>query len=304
MKLRDFASYLFLAVVWGFSFLVLLRVVRAFGWIGAVSLRAFVAAATLYAVATLTRRKLNFTFGWFPLAVVGATTVAGQLIGLSFATPRIGTAMTAIVVATIPLFSMAIGRLWGIERVTPQRLLGLVLGFAGIVMLVGFPAVVPGKGFALGCGAALFACLAAAFGTSYASHRLHTVGSWETTIGSFLAGGIMTFPLLYFVPVPAWPRPQDYLYLLVLGGVMSATTYAIYFRLVSTVGATTAISVEFAVTAVAVMVGAFLLHEPLSAAQIGGGVFIVGGCAFVLGLFPRRKTPDEPNPTPISGSGA
>jgi len=304
MKLRDLSAYVFLAVVWGFSFLVLLRVVEAFGWIGAVTFRSFVAAAALFAVATLTRRKLNFSIGWFPLAVVGATTVAGQLIGLSYATPRIGTAMTAIVVATIPLFSMAIGRLWGIERVTPRRLLGLLLGFTGIVMLVGFPAVAPGTGFALGCGAVLFACLAAAFGTSYASRRLRGVGSWETTIGSFLAGGIMTFPLLYLVPVPAWPRPQDYLYLLVLGGVMSATTYAIYFHLVATIGATTAISVEFAVTAVAVAVGAFLLHEPLSAAQIGGGVLIVCGCALVLGLVPGRKPPDEPNPTPISGSGA
>ncbi|HTQ83276.1 MAG TPA: EamA family transporter, partial [Pseudolabrys sp.] len=126
MKLKDLAAYVFLAVVWGFSFLVLLRVVEAFGWIGAVTFRSFVAAAALFAVATLTRRKLNFSVGWFPLAVVGATTVAGQLIGLSYATPRIGTAMTAIVVATIPLFSMAIGRLWGIERVTPRRLLGLL----------------------------------------------------------------------------------------------------------------------------------------------------------------------------------
>lgn len=49
-----------------------------------------------------------------PLLVVGDTTVAGQLIGLSYATPRIGTAMSAILVATIPLFSMIIGRLWGV----------------------------------------------------------------------------------------------------------------------------------------------------------------------------------------------
>jgi len=304
MKPKDVASYIFLAVVWGFSFLVLLRVVQAFGWIGAVTLRAFVAAGTLFIAARLTRRKLDFAAGWFPLAVVGATTVAGQLIGLSFATPLIGTAMAAILVATIPLFATAIGRLWGIERVTPARLMGLLLGLAGIVMLVGFPAVTPGKDFALGCGAALFACLSAAFGTNYASARLRGVGAWETTIGSFLAGGIMTLPLLVLVPVPAWPRLQDYAYLLVLGGIMSATTYAIYFRLVATIGPATAISVEFAVTAVAVVVGAFWLREPLSLTQIGGGVLIVCGCALVLGLIPGGRGPGQPHPPAVAGSGA
>jgi drug/metabolite transporter (DMT)-like permease len=104
-----------------------------------------------------------------------------------------------------------------------------------------------------------------------------------------------------FVPVPTWPRPQDYLYLLVLGGIMSATTYAIYFRLVSTIGPTTAISVEFAVTTVAVAVGALLLREPITAVQIGGGVFIICGCALVLGLFSGRRDPGRPNPPPAPG---
>lgn len=131
LQLRDVLAYLFLAVTWGFSFLVLLEVTRAFGWVGAVTFRAFVASTTLLAVATVTGRKLDFGAGWRPLAIVGATTVAGQLIGLSFATPRIGTAMTAILVAAILLFSMIIGRLWGIERIAPRSLLGLTSASSG-----------------------------------------------------------------------------------------------------------------------------------------------------------------------------
>ena len=93
MRLRDLASYLFLAIAWGFSFLLLLKVVAAFGWVGAVTFRCFIAAAILILMARLTRRRLVFPARFMPLAVVGATTVAGQLIGLSYATPRIGTAM-------------------------------------------------------------------------------------------------------------------------------------------------------------------------------------------------------------------
>lgn len=46
MQPRDLAAYMFLAIAWGFSFLVLLKVVHAFGWVGAVSLRALIASGT------------------------------------------------------------------------------------------------------------------------------------------------------------------------------------------------------------------------------------------------------------------
>ncbi|MET9511988.1 EamA family transporter [Streptomyces flavidovirens] len=66
--------------------------------------------------------------------------------------------------------------------------------------------------------------------------------------------------------------------------------YILYFRLVAGVGATKAISVEFAVTAVAVLVGSCLLHERLSAEQLLGTAVIVYSCSLVLGLVPRRRT--------------
>ena len=70
---------------------------------------------------------------------------------------------------------------------------------------------------------------------------------------------------------------------------MSATTYIVYFRLVADIGATRAISVEFAVTVMAVIVGAVVLHERLSAVQLAGGAVIILGCALVLGLVPLPR---------------
>ncbi|MCX8998548.1 DMT family transporter [Rhizobiaceae bacterium BDR2-2] len=290
MRPRDIAVYLFLAIVWGLSFLVLVKAVEAFGWIGAVTLRALMASATLYALARALRRRLDFSLGWKPLFVVGATTVAGQLIGLSYAAPLIGTAMSAILVATIPLFSMIIGAFWGLERINAHRLAGLALGIFGIVLLVGFPAAPVTPAFLFGCAAALFGSFSAAFGSNYASRWLGRAGSWEVTIGAFFFGGLMTFPFLAAVPVPALPHAVDLVWLVVLACGMSALTYVLYFGLVASVGATRAISVEFAVTAVAVAIGALALGEPFSLIQAAGAVVIVAGCAIVLGLFPMARS--------------
>jgi drug/metabolite transporter (DMT)-like permease len=209
---------------------------------------------------------------------------------MSFATPRIGTAMAAIFVGTIPLFSMVIGLVWGLERFTVLGGIGLVLGIVGIVLLVGFPAVPVTPSFVIGCCGSLLGAVSAAFGSNYARRYLRGVGSWEVTAGAFLSGGLLTLPLLVLVPVPTVPRPVDYVYLLLLGGVMSALAYVLFFRLVADLGATRAISVEFVVTAIAVVIGSVLLAERLSLAQLAGALVIVSGCSLVLGLVPLRRS--------------
>lgn len=298
MKPRDLAIYIFLALAWGLSFLVVVKVVDAFGFVAATSIRAFIACGTLFFIAKLTRRRLDFGDGWQPFLVVGATTVAGQLLGLSYATPLIGTAMAAILVASIPLFSMVISQIWGLERMKASGVVGLVLGTAGIVLLVGFPAVPVTSQFVFGCAAALASCFSAAFGSNYASHKLKHTGSWEVTIGSFLFGGLISAPFLFALPVPRVPDMLDILYLLISACIMSATTYVLYFKLVGSIGATKAISVEFAVTVVAVFAGVIVLGEPLSSVQIVGAAVIILGCAMVLGLFPWQRTKVAEVPLP------
>jgi drug/metabolite transporter (DMT)-like permease len=286
---RQVLDYAVLALVWGLSFVLVLQVVKAFGWAGAVAFRALVASAILAALATGTRRRLRFG-RWQPLAVVGATTVAGQLVGLSVATPLIGTAMAAIFVGTIPLFSMVIGHVWQVERVTRSGALGLLLGFAGIVLLVGFPAVPVTAGFVGGCAISLVGAVSAALGSNVARRHLVEVGAREQTIGAFFFGGLFMLPALLVAPVPRTPTARDYLYLVLLAGLCSGMAYVLYFRLVAEVGPTVAISVEFLVTVVAVVTGATFLGERLSLVQLLGGVVIIAGCALVLGLVGRRTT--------------
>ena len=129
--------------------------------------------------------------------------------------------MAAIMVATVPLLSMVIGQAWGVERMTVRGVVGLLLGFGGIVLLVGFPAVPVTDEFVVGCISSLLGSLSAAFGSLFAGHRLKSVGPLEVTSGSFLFGGLLTLPLLLLVPVPAPPQPVDYVHLLTLGCIMS-----------------------------------------------------------------------------------
>ena len=289
MKASDILAYLFLAFAWGLSFLTLLQVVEGFGWVGSVTLRCLIASGTLFVFARLTGRKLTFSNRWAAYSIVGATTVAGQLIGLSFATPIIGTALAAILVATIPLFSIIIAQRWGVERVTVKNVSGIVFGFTGIVMLVGFPAVPLTTEFIFGFVACVLGCVCAAYGSNYVNRFMVGVGSWEITIAAFFIGSLMSAPLFYWVPIPRIPSFIDWTYLFIQAVVMSALTYVTYFKLVRSIGPTKAISVEFLVTVIAVLAGVIILGESLTVLQLFGAAIIIVGCVLVLDMFKKKQ---------------
>jgi len=279
------SEFSILAILWGGSFLLVLRVVDAFDWAGAVSVRALIASFALYLLAKLSKRRLDFSIGPVPFLISGATTVALQLIGLSFAVPRIGTAMTAILVGAIPLYSALIGRLLHIEKLTKIGYFGLALGFLGIVLLVGFPEGSASKEYLTGILVAVIGCISAAFGSNYTKIKMSSVGVWEQVIGAFFYGGLLTAPLLIFVPFHRTPTAFDWFNIIALAVMCSVVCYVIYFKLVSEIGATRAISVEFLVTLVAVLIGALYLHENISLVQVLGGTLVIIGCILILDLF-------------------
>lgn len=285
MKSEITTKFSILALLWGVSFLLLLRVVQAFDWAAAISVRAFIASGSLFLLSLLLRRKLDFSVGAKHFAVLGATSVSFQLIGLSIAVPRIGTALTAILVGAIPLFSSVIGRLMKIEEIDKVGFIGLVLGFVGIIFLVGFPSAKLGSDFFLGFFLCLAGCISAAFGSNYSKLKLSNAGNWEQVIGAFFFGGLFTLPLLLFVPIKSGLDPSDWVNMVALAVICSAFCYVIYFSLVLKIGATRSISVEFLVTVVAVLIGAFYLNEAISIIQFFGALLVVLGSILILDLL-------------------
>ncbi len=250
-----------------------------------------VSEAAALASARLIGRKLDFGGHWKHLAIVGATTVAGQLVFMSIGVPRIGTAMSSIFVAAIPLFSMIISQLWGLERISQRGLAGITLGLVGILMLVGFPTEPITASFLFGCACSLLAAFFAAYGSNHVSRHIGSLGAWEVTIASSVIGGLITLPLMIPVPVPGPISMVDFGWLFALAAIISALNYTLYFKLVAEIGATKTISVEFLVTVVAVIVGTMLLGEELSLLQFAGAAIIICGCVLVLDLF-KPKEPD------------
>jgi drug/metabolite transporter (DMT)-like permease len=276
--------------MWGSSFYWLAIAIPEFGWAGTVSFRSFSASALLLIVAVVTRRQLNFQNAWKHFVVLGLASVALNLGGMNFAITRLGSSLTAILVTTIPLYSLLIEWIWHKKRPTPLMLAGLIIGFIGVVILIGFTPQEINGAFLLGFLGSVIASVGFAFGGSYAKVYTPHVGSFEQTIGTFIFGGLLTLPLVIFVPFNVYPPSLKAIAALVIvAGTASSFAYILYFKLVDEIGATKALSTEFLVPVVAVILGSVLLHEHITTVQfIGAGVIFIG-CALVLGLGQKSQ---------------
>jgi drug/metabolite transporter (DMT)-like permease len=290
MKAEISTKFAILSLLWGASFLLLLRVVDAFDWAAAISVRSFIASGSVVLLALVIRKKLDFSIGVKHFAILGFTSVSMQLIGLSLAVPRIGTALTAILVGAIPLFSSVIGRMMKIEQIDRKGFYGLILGFLGIVFLVGFPSGQFSDQFFFGFSICVIGCISAAFGSNYSKLKMSAAGNWEQVIGAFFFGGLFTAPILFFVPIKSGVLAMDWLYMVLLAVFCSAFCYVIYFSLVAKIGATRSISVEFLVTVVAVLIGAFYLNEAISLIQLFGALLVIIGSVLILDLLSPAKS--------------
>lgn len=290
MTFRQLNMYAWVAIMWGASFAFLVPVVNSLNWAATVTFRAFLASAIVYLIAKATKRELVFGKNWTNLAVLGLTSVAMNLSGLNFALDRIGTQLAAILVTTIPLFGVLFESIWLRALPTKTKLLGLIIGFVGVVILIGLSPQVMNKEFLLGFTGSIIGATGFALGGVYSKARASHIGSWEQTIGTFLFGGLWTLPLIFFVPIFKTPTFGDILCLIAVAATGSALAYILYFKLVAEVGASTALSTEFLVPVVAVILGYFLFSEKLTANQILGSIVIMIGCALVMELNPFSKT--------------
>lgn len=289
MTTRQINMYALVAIMWGSSFALLVPVVASLGWAGAVSFRGFIASAIVFLIARASKRALDFDGNWKHFAVLGATSVGMNLGGMNYALDHIGTQLTAILVTTIPLYSLVLESIWSRTKPTLLKTIGLLIGFSGVVVLVGLSPQAVNKEFWLGVLGSFVGAFGFALGGNYSRHKAAHIGSWEQTIGTFLFGGLWTLPLLLIAPIIRTPSWGDIACLFAVAATASSFAYILYFKLVAEVGATTALTTEFLVPVVAVILGYVLFSESLSGNQVIGSAIIMIGCALVMGLNPFAK---------------
>ena len=291
MSLGDVLRLLLLAAIWGSSYLFMRVAAPGFGPAPLVMLRLLGAALVLSPWLAQPRHRRLVRSHALKLLVLGALNSAIPFTLLAFAALQLEAGFNSVLGATVPMFATAVDALWWRHRLTGQRLAGLTLGFAGVVILAsGHVQFRPG-----GTGLSFLAVLASALCYGVAAHfgKHHFAGQpvMLPTVGSMLGAAVLITPLGLW----QWPAHSPALHLwlaaAVLAVVCTASAYMLYYRLIARSSATAVTTVTFVVPVFGVLWGALFLHESISVGIVAGMLVTLLGTAFTTGLISRRPSP-------------
>ena len=293
MTAREWALLLLLSLVWGGSFFVNEIAVAALPVLTVVWARVVLAAVVLWTVVLIRGGRVPrqariwrafFAMGLLNNAVPFSLIVYGQT--------QVASGVASILNAATPLFTVLFAHLLTRdERLTPNRLAGVLVGFAGVAMMFGGLGTLGGDTHLaqLAClGGAVSYALAGLYGRRF---RALGVSPLTTAAGQVTASGLLLAPLVLAFDHPwtlAAPALQVWMALAGVAVLSTALAYVMYFWLLASAGATNLLLVTFLIPVSAILLGTLFLNEDLSPRQVAGMALIGLGLAAIDGRLWRR----------------
>jgi len=282
-------DFVALAAIWGASFLFTRWSMLGFGPVVTAALRVVIASAVLLPLMLLRGHREDFAMHWKKVLLVGVINSAIPFVCIAFALQSISIGQSSVLNATVPLFGALIAWFWLGERPSGSRVVGLLIGFAGIALLASenasFDTNALGSSSVWGIAASLLACLCYGIAASYTRRFLGGVPSLVSASGSQMGATIFLLPFcLWCWPAQA-PSLQAWLAVSALGVLCTGTAYILYFRLIAKAGPARALTVTFAIPVFAIAYGVILLGEGVTHWMLGCALVIVLGTSLSSGLW-------------------
>lgn len=283
MSAGQFLQLLLLAAVWGSSFMFMRIAVPALGPGWMLEIRLLSAALFLWAVTRFMREPLMFRQRWRHYLILGVLNTTFPFFAFALASKELPASLLAIMNSTAPLWGVVVGVVWRRKPVTGKAILGLLFGALGVATLVGFGTLaVSPQGLAY-VAIALLAAVCYAIASSYAEYA-------ESVPAFANAHGSLWFALLAFTPwLAAFPPPDTWPLIpvataLTLGILCSGMAYLLYYHLISTIGAPSAMTVGYLIPLWGMIWGWLFLDESIGWHTLVGAALVLTGTALVTGL--------------------
>ena len=291
---KVWTAFFALALAWGTSFLFIKIALRTLEPFTLVSLRLLIGWLGLMVIMRLTKQQLpRDRSTWQHLTFMGVVNTAAPFLLITWAESGqkgVDSAVAAVLNSTVPLFSIVIaGVILRMESVTIGRVAGLMIGFAGVVLMLS-RGIGDGTGSLAAYLAVISAALCYAISGSYARRNLRKISPVIVATGQLMIAGAIVWVLAFIL--------EDFSQqslgvatvgsLLWLGLIGSCVAYILYFFVLREWGATRTTMVTYLLPVVGVTAGVALLDESIDWRLIVGGLLILSGVVLV-NWRPKRR---------------
>jgi len=277
VRRADAARLVSLAAIWGASFLFMRVAAPVIGPVATADLRMLIAAAALLIYYTAVGFDAQWRRWWLLYVVIGLLNSAAPFLLYSYAALALSVGLLAVLNATSPMWGALLSTVVLRERLSARRAAGLLIGVAGVALVCAPEGTARWLEVAAGVSAALSYAVTGVVLKRWANQA----SARGMAVGTQLMGGLLMLPFLAVAPPPAF-TPGVVGALLALGVVCSALGYVLYFRLITDIGPTGALTVTYLIPLFGVMWGALFLDETLTVAMVLGALIVLAGTALVL----------------------
>lgn len=282
-----------LGFAWGSSYLWIKIGVETLPPFTLIAARLAIAALLLGVVLRLTGLTLpRERRAYGHLLVMATVNIALPFFLITWGEQSIDSALASILNSTVPLFTIVLAALaLHDEAITVNRLVGLVLGFGGVVLLTSRNLAGAGDSSLWGELAIVGSSISYAAGAVYARRNVRGLSPMIPAFFQVFFALLITGSLALLLERP-WelsPSPDAGAAILWLGLLGSGLAYPIFFRLLRSWGPTRTSLVAYVLPVVGILLGVIVLRESVDARVLGGTAFIVGGVALVNSRYGARR---------------
>lgn len=287
-----------MAFVWGITYLFIKDAVHSITPPAVVAGRTLLGGLVLLPFALRSGALKAAWKHWPWVLAFGLVEMAGPFLLLSHAETQLPSGLTGLLVATVPLFAVIIALLRGDRTaLSPVRLGGLLLGFAGVAIVVAGPGLFPHEPASVfAIGEILLTALLYAIAPFIIAHKLSDVPSIGTITLALFAIGIGYLPAALLTQNEL-PTVRSAVSLLLLGIICTAVAFVAFFALIREVGPVRAPLFTYVNPVVAIVLGTVFLSEPITSGLLLGFPVIIAGCWFAA-TGGRLRTHKEALPPP------
>jgi drug/metabolite transporter (DMT)-like permease len=308
MTVRQWSLLSLLAILWGISFFFSKVALAELPPWTLVLGRFGIAAMALLLAARLGGHRLPASPRvWAGFFVLGALNGFIPFGLIAWGQVQLTSGLASILNATTPLFTALVAATaWGDERLTPSRLAGVLVGFAGVCVLLGPGALGHLGAHTLAELAILGAAVSYAFAGTY-GRRFRALPPVVPVAGMMTTAALMALPIALVMDRP-WTLSvgaRTWGALLGLALLSTALGFVLYFRLLATAGATNVMLVTLLMPVIAVLLGAAVLGEAVTGLALAGMALILAGLLVIDGrvVRSRRGAPRHPALSPSRWRG-
>jgi len=299
MSARLWAALIAVWIVWGTTYLAIAITVRSLPPLLSAGVRFLTAGTLMYGWAIRRGDRTGdrpTARHWRSAAIIGAFLLLASNGPIVIAEQRVPSGLTALIVASVPLFTALFDRILFGKRLPNQVVVGLCTGFLGAALLVG--GSIAGHVDVVGTLMIVGAVLAWTLGSLYARQANLPARPLVGTGMEMLAGGTMMLVAGVLSGELVTLHPSEFrvssvlalAYLLVFGSLIG---FNCYVRLIRSAPTHLASTYAYVNPVVAVILGTLILHEPLTSRMIIAGAVIVASVALIVSAQGKPVTPEE-----------